>query len=74
MFESNTNIEIIGYITLVQLWWIAIWGIAFILIEYLSNKSKVKELSIYILLLFFHFLHVDCEIVLDGEIQSAASG
>jgi len=58
MFESNTNIEIIGYITLVQLWWIAIWGIAFILIEYLSNKSKVKELSIYILLLFFVFITI----------------
>lgn len=58
MLESGINVEIIGYITLVQLWWIAIWGIAFIVIDYLSNKSKVKELSIYIILLFVVFITI----------------
>jgi len=56
MTESNINLEIIGYITLVQLWWIAIWGIAYIVIDYLSNKSKVREFVIYAVLLSFVFM------------------
>lgn len=56
MSEGNINLEIIGYITLVQLWWIAIWGIAYIAIDYLSNKSKVREFYIYAVLLSFVFI------------------
>jgi hypothetical protein len=44
-----STIEIIGYVTLIQLWWIAVWGIAYIAIEYLSQKSKKRELLIYFL-------------------------
>jgi len=55
MSESNINLELISYITLVQLWWIAIWGISYIVIDYLSNKSKTKELFIYVALLTFVF-------------------
>ena len=33
-------------------WWIAIWGITYIAIEYYSQKSKLRELSIYAGLLF----------------------
>jgi hypothetical protein len=40
-------IEILCYVTMLQLWWIAIWGIAYIVIEYVSNKSKLTELYIY---------------------------
>ena len=58
MSETNINLELISYITLVQLWWIAIWGISYIVIEYLSNKSKTKELFIYGLLLIFVFVMI----------------
>jgi hypothetical protein len=58
MLEDGINLEIIGYITLIQLWWIAIWGIAYTAIDYLSNKSKVKELFIYIVLLLFVFITI----------------
>ena len=46
-----SNLQLLSYITLLQIWWIAVWGIAYIIIEYLSNKSKFKELMIYIVLL-----------------------
>lgn len=51
MLNDYSTFQVLGYITLVQLWWIAIWGIAYIVIEYLSNKSKFKELFIYFILL-----------------------
>ena len=46
-----SNLQLLMYITLLQIWWIAVWGIAYIIIERLSNKSKFKELMIYIVLL-----------------------
>jgi hypothetical protein len=45
------KLTLLSYITLLQLWWIAVWGIAYIIIEYVSNKSKIKELSIYFIML-----------------------
>ena len=45
------KLTLLSYITLLQLWWIAVWGIAYIVIEYLSNKSKTKELCIYFIML-----------------------
>jgi hypothetical protein len=44
-----STLEIIGYVTLIQLWWIAVWGIAYIAIEYICGKSKKRELFIYFL-------------------------
>jgi hypothetical protein len=49
--QNINKFTLLGYITLLQLWWIAVWGIAYIIIEYYSNKSKSKELAIYFILL-----------------------
>ena len=38
-------------ITLTQFWWIAIWGISFLIIEYFAEDSKHIELFLYIGLL-----------------------
>jgi len=35
-------------LTFLELWWIAVWGIVYIFIEYMSKKSKYTELLIYI--------------------------
>ena len=51
IIHNLSTFQVLGYITLLQLWWIAIWGIAYIAIEYLSNKSKFRELAIYFILL-----------------------
>jgi len=49
---SDVNkLTLLSYITLLQLWWIAVWGIAYIIVEYLSNKSKTRELFIYFIML-----------------------
>jgi hypothetical protein len=48
-----TIFEILGYVTLLQLWWIAIWGIAYIGIEFVAKKSKLIEFYIYCGLLTF---------------------
>jgi hypothetical protein len=45
------KLTLLSYITLLQLWWIAVWGIAYIIIEYISNKSKIRDLSIYFIML-----------------------
>lgn len=35
-------------LTFLELWWIAIWGIVYIFIEYMSKKSKYTEILLYI--------------------------
>jgi hypothetical protein len=45
--QSYSTLEGLGYVTLIQLWWISVWGISYLVIEYLSNKSKKIELFIY---------------------------
>jgi hypothetical protein len=45
---SDVNkLTLLSYITLLQLWWIAVWGIAYIIVEYLSNKSSVLVLKLF---------------------------
>lgn len=40
------------FVTLLQqLWWVAVWGIVYLAIEFIAKKSKILELQIYILLL-----------------------
>ncbi len=35
-------------ITIVQFWWIAVWGIMYIVIELVAGKSKQKEFWFYV--------------------------
>jgi low temperature requirement protein LtrA len=46
-----STVEIIGYVTLIQLWWISVWGISYIVIEYICGKSKKLELLMYFFLM-----------------------
>jgi hypothetical protein len=52
--------NVLFLLTLIQFWWIAIWGLAYILIDAFAGTSKIKEIYIYLgMLLFtivvFHF-------------------
>ena len=38
-------------LTVIQFWWIAIWGIAYIVIEFVAGKDKQKEFFCYIFLM-----------------------
>ena len=50
-YKNYTIAEKLIYITLFQLWWVAIWGIAYLGVEFLAKGSKKIELIIYVLLL-----------------------
>ena len=45
--------NVLFLLTLVQFWWIAVWGIAYILIDAFAGTSKIKEIGIYIGMLIF---------------------
>jgi len=47
----NNNAYLLFILTLIQLWWIAIWGLAYIVIGYIAGKSKMIEIFIYIIML-----------------------
>jgi hypothetical protein len=35
-------------LTVIQFWWIAIWGIAYIFIGLIAGKSKIIEMTLYL--------------------------
>ena len=35
-------------LTVIQFWWIAIWGIAYIFIGLIAGKSKIIEMALYL--------------------------
>jgi hypothetical protein len=41
---------------IVQIWWIAIWGLSYITIEYFVGKNKLMEFGVYIGLIVLVFL------------------
>jgi hypothetical protein len=45
--------NVLFLLTIIQFWWIAIWGIAYILIDAIAGPSKTKEIMVYISMLFF---------------------
>jgi len=46
-------LNVLFLLTLIQFWWIAIWGLAYILIDAVAGTSKTKEVFIYFCMLFF---------------------
>jgi hypothetical protein len=38
-------------LTFIELWWISIWGLLFIFIEFVTNKSKSIAAMIYAIIL-----------------------
>ena len=48
-------------LTVIQFWWIAIWGLAYILIDIIAGPSRLKEASLYVgmLILTAVFVHMN---------------
>jgi len=44
IFDSPKVITLL----VVQMWWIAIWGLSYITIEYFVGKNKLMEFCVYI--------------------------
>ena len=38
-------------LTVIQFWWIAIWGIAYIVIDLIAGPSRIIEMVIYLFML-----------------------
>jgi len=57
--------NILFLLTLIQFWWIAVWGLAYILIDAIAGSSKIKEIYIYIsmLLITITILHLNPQMV-----------
>ena len=50
-FPSFSLIRFLVAITLLQFWWIAVWGLAYMAMEAIAGKNKSTEFWIYIGLL-----------------------
>ena len=47
--SSKANMfQFLGILTLIQFWWIAIWGLAYIAIDAIAGNSKVNQILIYL--------------------------
>ena len=46
--SSMKTMQFLLVLTLIQFWWIAIWGLAYIVIDTIAGNSKTTELSIYL--------------------------
>jgi hypothetical protein len=57
--------NVLFLLTLIQFWWIAIWGLAYILIDAFAGTSKIKEIGIYLGMIFFTavILHFNPEMI-----------
>jgi hypothetical protein len=60
-FPSFSLIRFLIALTLLQFWWIAVWGLAYMAIEGIAGKSKNIEFYIYIglLIITFTIIHAD---------------
>ena len=46
--SMDDKLHVFLSLTFLELWWIAVWGIVYIFIEYMSKKSKSIELLLYV--------------------------
>lgn len=47
------TIHFLVILTLIQFWWIAVWGLAYVLIDTIAGPSKMIECTIYAVMLVF---------------------
>jgi hypothetical protein len=49
LVSSKANMfQFLGILTLIQFWWIAIWGLAYLGIEAVAGNSKINQVLIYL--------------------------
>lgn len=60
-FPSFSLIRFLTVITIIQFWWIAIWGLAYMAIEAVAGKSKSTEFLIYLGFLLFTVLIIQLD-------------
>jgi hypothetical protein len=58
VLQQYDKVELLAYVSLIQLWWVAIWGISFIVVEYLANRFNQHQIVIYIAMLLIVFITI----------------
>ena len=48
---KGTTFHVLFVLTLIQFWWIAIWGLAYIIIEIVAGPSRLIEVCVYIVMM-----------------------
>jgi hypothetical protein len=58
-------VKILGIITILQLWWVAVWGVCYMGIEYLTKNKLITEFWVYMsmLLLIYFVLYMNPELL-----------
>ncbi len=46
--SMEDKLQLFLFLSFLELWWIAVWGIVYIFVEYIAKKSKAIELLIYV--------------------------
>lgn len=57
-FPSMSTMRFLGLLTVIQFWWIAVWGLAYIFIGWYAGANKQKEAWVYIVLLIVSLIVV----------------
>jgi hypothetical protein len=52
-------LKILGIITLLQLWWVSVWGICYIAIERIAGKCKYTEIYLYLGTMIFVYVFLN---------------
>ena len=60
-----TLIKILGVVSLIQVWWVAVWGVCYMGINYLIKHTMLTELWVYtiMLIVIYVFLFMNPELV-----------
>ena len=58
VLQQYDKVELLAYVSLIQLWWVAIWGISFIVVEYLANRFNQHQIVIYMMILLIVFITI----------------
>jgi hypothetical protein len=49
--KKTDTAHFLFFLTMIQFWWIAVWGLAYILIENIAGSSKHIEVMIYFIMM-----------------------
>jgi hypothetical protein len=50
--------KILGVVSILQIWWVAIWGVCYMGIEYLTKHTVLTEFWIYVAMLLTVYLFI----------------
>jgi hypothetical protein len=58
-------IKILGIVTILQLWWVAVWGVCYMGIDYITRHKVITEFWVYMcmLIIIYFVLYMNPELL-----------